>query len=53
MLGVALITNKAIFDYDSEDGPSHDEVISIANKRAAIVESLITEFVHKISKQMF
>merc|ERR1712127_992361 len=41
VLAVALITNKAVIEYDSEDYPNHKEVIDIANKRAIDVENLI------------
>jgi purine-nucleoside phosphorylase len=48
VLGVALITNKGILDYDSEEFPNHEEVIDIANKRAKDVEGLIIDFVEKL-----
>jgi len=48
VLALALITNKAILDYDSEEFPNHLEVIEIANKRARVVEHLVSEFVGKI-----
>ena len=49
VLAVALITNKAVLDYDSEEFPNHEEVIETANKRAMVVEKLIIEFVERIS----
>ena len=45
VLAVALITNKAVLDYDSEDFPNHEEVIQIANNKAMLMEKLIMEFV--------
>lgn len=48
VLAVALITNKAVLEYDSEDFPNHKEVIEIANQRALDIESLIIEFVSRI-----
>ena len=48
VFALALITNEAVTDYDSEDFPNHEEVIEIANKRAQDVESLILNFVPKI-----
>jgi purine-nucleoside phosphorylase len=48
VLAVALITNKAVLDYDSEDFPNHEEVIETANQRAVVVEKLIIEFVERI-----
>lgn len=49
VLAVALITNKAVLEYDSEDYPNHKEVIEIANKRAVDIEGLIIEFIIQIS----
>ncbi len=51
VLAVALITNKAVLDYDSEDYPNHEEVIETANKRAVVVEKLIIEFVERVSQK--
>ena len=48
VLAIALITNKAVLDYDSDDFPNHKEVIEIANKRAVDIECLIIEFISKI-----
>ena len=46
-LAVALITNKAILDYDSEEFTTHEEVIEIGKKRAETVVKLISEFVKR------
>lgn len=51
VLAVALITNKAVLEYDSEDFPNHSEVIEIANKRAIDIETLIIEFIKRIGDQ--
>jgi|ERR1712127_37414 purine-nucleoside phosphorylase len=48
VLGLALITNKAILDYDSEEEPNHLEVLEIANKRAQVIQDLVSEFVKRI-----
>ena len=45
VLAVALITNKAVLDYDSEDFPNHEEVIETANKKAMLMENLIIKFI--------
>jgi len=50
VLAVALITNKAVLEYDSENYPNHEEVIETANRRAIVVEKLIIELVQRISK---
>lgn len=49
VLAVALITNKAILDYDSEDYATHEEVIETSKRRAETVEKLISEFVKRAS----
>lgn len=51
VLAVALITNKAVLEYDSEDFPNHKEVVEIANKRAVDIESLIIEFISRIGSE--
>lgn len=51
VLAVALITNKAVLEYDSEDFPNHSEVIEIANKRAIDIETLIIEFIKRIGTE--
>lgn len=51
VLAIALITNKAVLEYDSEDFPNHSEVIEIANKRAIDIETLIIEFIKRIGTE--
>lgn len=51
VLAVALITNMAVMDYDSEEYANHSEVIEIANLRARDIETLITDFVTKIGSE--
>ena len=48
VLAIALITNKAIIEYDSDNFPNHEEVIEVANKRAKDLEYLVSELVTKI-----
>ncbi|CAF1071335.1 unnamed protein product [Brachionus calyciflorus] len=47
VLGIALITNKAVIEYDSENYPNHEEVIDTANRRAKDLEELVSEFVSR------
>lgn len=49
VFGLALITNIAILEYDSEDYPNHLEVLETANKRAQVVQKLVTDFVARIN----
>ena len=48
VLAIALITNKSVIEYDSDFYPNHEEVIEIANKRAEVLEDLVTEFARRI-----
>lgn len=48
VLAIALITNKAVIEYDSENYPNHEEVIDTANKRAKDLEDLVMEFVSRL-----
>lgn len=48
VIGLALITNVAIMEYDSELVPEHEEVISVANVRAKDIEKLVINFVNRI-----
>ncbi|CAF0893201.1 unnamed protein product [Brachionus calyciflorus] len=49
VLAIALITNKAVIDYDSENFPFHEEVIETANRRASDLQELVIDFVSKIN----
>lgn len=40
ILALALITNKAVLEYDSEEFPNHLEVLEIAAKRAGVINIL-------------
>ncbi len=48
VLALALITNKAVIDYDSDFYPNHEEVIETANQRAQVLEELVTEFTKRV-----
>ena len=48
VFSLALITNEAVMEFDSDTVPNHEEVIEIANKRAKVIETLIISFVSKI-----
>ncbi len=47
-LAIALITNKAVLEYDSDEFPNHLEVLEIAEKRAKVVEGLVVEFISRL-----
>ena len=50
VLAIALITNKAVLDYDSDFYPNHEEVIETANLKAKVLEDLVSEFVRRHGK---
>lgn len=48
VLGLSLVTNKTIMDWDSVDEPNHGEVLEVASKRATDMELLIKSFVSTV-----
>lgn len=48
VLALALITNRVILEYDSEEFTTHEEVIEVGQKRALTVEKLVIEFVQRL-----
>jgi purine-nucleoside phosphorylase len=51
VMAMALITNKAVLDFDSDEVPNHEEVMEIASKRAVHVEELVIDFVNRLHKR--
>lgn len=47
-LGISMITNICVLDYDSNETANHAEVIEIANKRAKDMEALVTALLPKM-----
>lgn len=52
VLALALITNQAVLDYDSDEVPNHEEVMEIADKRAKDIEKLVCEYVSRVNAQL-
>jgi purine-nucleoside phosphorylase len=48
VFALALITNKAVHEYDSEVQANHEEVVFVANQKAKTIEDLVINFVGKI-----
>ena len=48
VLGISLVTNKCICDWDSNEEPNHEEVIMIASKRSKELEALICKVVEEL-----
>lgn len=49
-LGLALITNKCLSDYDTTYEPVHEDVIRISELKAAEMQQLILDFVGAIKQ---
>ena len=49
-LGLALITNKCLSDYNTTHEPVHEDVIRISELKAAEMQQLILDFVGAIQK---
>ncbi|GAU92703.1 hypothetical protein RvY_04751 [Ramazzottius varieornatus] len=51
VLGISLITNIIIQQYDRDDEPNHQEVLMIGQQRAANMQLLVAEVVKQIGHQ--
>jgi Purine nucleoside phosphorylase len=47
-LGLSLITNKCVVDYDSTEVPNHAEVLEAGKKASKYVLEIVTKFVGKL-----
>ena len=50
-LGLALITNKCLWDYDTTEEPVHEDVIRISEMKANVLQQLIFDFVASIKQK--
>lgn len=48
ILGISLITNKCVMDYDSDEQPNHAEVLEVGKQRSECVLNIVTNFVGKL-----
>ena len=48
ILGIAMITNCCILDYETKEVANHAEVVEVANKRAKDMQTLVAELMPKI-----
>ncbi|XP_061678458.1 purine nucleoside phosphorylase 6 [Syngnathoides biaculeatus] len=48
VLGLSLITNKAVTDYDSNEKANHEEVLATTNVRAGDLQRLVRNLVTKV-----
>ncbi|RXM28716.1 Purine nucleoside phosphorylase [Acipenser ruthenus] len=50
VIGLSLITNKAVMDYDSKSKANHEEVLQTGRKRASQLERMISSFVERLER---
>lgn len=48
VLGISLITNKVVSDYDSEEHANHEEVLEIGRMRTKDLQHLVSHVVAKM-----
>ena len=48
-LGLSLITNRCIMEYDTDEVPNHAEVLEAGKKASKYVLDIVTQFVGKIT----
>ncbi|XP_059806791.1 purine nucleoside phosphorylase-like isoform X2 [Hypanus sabinus] len=48
VLGLSLVTNKAVMDYESEERANHEEVLQSSKRSAQILEKLVTRIVARM-----
>ena len=48
VLGLSLITNKVVTDYDSKDKANHTEVLKTTELRTQVVQKLVSNLIAKI-----
>lgn len=46
--GISLITNVAVMDYDSDDKPDHNEVLTVGNAACIAMQSLVSDLIRLI-----
>ncbi|XP_072885339.1 purine nucleoside phosphorylase-like [Hemitrygon akajei] len=48
VLGLSLVTNKVVMDYESEERANHEEVLQSSKRSAEILEKLVTRIVARM-----
>lgn len=48
VLGLSLITNKVVMDYDSKEKANHEEVLKTTKHRAQDLQKLVSNLMTKI-----
>jgi len=47
-LGLSLITNKCVMEYESSEEPNHAEVLEAGKKASQFVLNIVTKFVGQL-----
>ena len=50
VLGITLVTNKCIAEYNTKEKPNHAEVLEVGKQRSGCVLKIVTKFVGIILK---
>lgn len=48
VLGLSLITNKVVTDYDSDERANHDEVLRTTERQTKVLQGLVSDLITKI-----
>ena len=48
VLGISVITNKCIMEYDTDEFPNHAEVLQVGKQRSQCVLDIVTTFIKEL-----
>jgi len=48
VLGISLVTNKCIMDYDTNQAPNHAEVLEVGRQRSQCILNIVTTFIKEL-----
>jgi len=48
VLGISLVTNYCIMDYDTNQAPNHAEVLEVGKKRSECILNIVTKFIEEM-----
>lgn len=49
VVGLVVIGNRVVLDYDSQDFPKFENHLKFINQKVTLLEQLINEFIERIS----
>jgi len=50
VLGISLVTNKCIMDYDTNEAPNHAEVLQVGRERSQCILNIVTKFIKQMGQ---